>query len=87
MQINRDFTAELTDLNARFKTDFAIISQIDGNSYRVCQLASELDAINIDDKFVTKDTYFHHRRPPVTVIHTSFGCIFQRKKQTTYENM
>ena len=57
MKLNQDFSTELKSLNQRFNTDFAIISHIVANTYRVCQIASELDVINIGDEFETSNTY------------------------------
>ena len=57
MQLAKDFTARLSELNEAFNTDIAIISHIDESDYIVIQVATELDSINIGQKFVTKDTY------------------------------
>ena len=57
MELARDFSQQLSELNQLFQTDFAIISHIDQSDYMVLQVASELDSINVGQKFVTKDTY------------------------------
>lgn len=57
MKLKRTFTAEMSELNQRFGSDFAIISHIEHNRYTVVEVASKLDIIAQGAEFKTEETY------------------------------
>jgi GAF domain-containing protein len=53
LELERD----LTLLNERLASDFAIISRIKGGDYEVVAVISNFDSVKKGDHFVTQDTY------------------------------
>lgn len=57
MHLTRNFSAKLEAINQQLKTDFGIISFINGEDYQVLEVSSDFHTIQPGDHFVTKDTY------------------------------
>jgi GAF domain-containing protein len=57
MKLTKDFDQELRTINQMLGADFAIISHIRSNNYDVIAVASELEHVNIGDRFITENTY------------------------------
>ena len=57
MYLERDFSAELAQMNQFLATDLAIISEVQGDEYTVVQTASEPSMLKPGDRFVCRDTY------------------------------
>lgn len=71
--LQQELAKDLTFLNERLGSDFAIISRIKGDDYEVVAVISNFDSVKKGDHFVTQDTYCNevvNSDSPVT-----YGCV------------